>query len=192
MPRSSRADTARRHEAIIDAASRLIRERGVESVTLPEVMGEVGLTKGGFYKHFESKEALVAAAAEACWSEEFDRLAQIAARHPDDLAAIRSKFLDWYLSPEHRDNPGSGCPSVLAGAVARSAPDSALRKAHIAGIYKLLAMQGLNDLETDPDERQDHLLSEIATLGGALMMARATVGDPLSEIILSAVRRSLG
>ncbi len=192
MPRSSRADTARRHEEIIDAAARLIRERGVESVTLPEIMGQVGLTKGGFYKHFESKEALVAAATEACWSEELGRVTQIAAEHADDPAAGRSAFLDWYLSPGHRDDPGSGCPSVLAGAVARSEPDSPLRKAYIAGIYKLLALNGVDDLGDGLEDPHIGLLSEIATMGGALMMARATAGDPLSDIILTAVRRHLG
>jgi TetR/AcrR family transcriptional repressor of nem operon len=192
LPRSSRADTARHHEAIIDAASRLIRERGVESVTLPEVMGEIGLTKGGFYKHFESKEALVVTAIQACWSEELNRLAQFATEHPDDPAARRSAFLDWYLSAEHRDDPGTGCPSVLAGAVARSEPDSALRTAYIAGIYQLLALNGADNLGTDPDEWQIHVLGEMATLGGALMMARATAGDPLSDTILTAVRRHLG
>jgi TetR/AcrR family transcriptional repressor of nem operon len=135
-------------------------------------MGEIGLTRGGFYKHFESKEALVVTAIDACWSEELNRLAQFATEHPDDPAARRSAFLDWYLSAEHRDDPGTGCPNVLAVAAARSEPASALRKAYIAGVCKLLALNGVDSRGTDPDEWQTHVLGELAILGGALMMVR--------------------
>jgi TetR/AcrR family transcriptional repressor of nem operon len=192
VPRSSRADAARHHEELIDAASQLIRERGVDSVSLPDFMGKIGLTRGGFYKHFESKEALVATAIEACYRDQLLKLGQFAAEHPDDPTALRSAFLDWYLSPEHRDDPGSGCPTVLAGAITRSDPDSSVRAAFIAGVYEVLAAHGASDLESDPDDRKARILTEMVTLAGGLMMARATAGDPLSDTILAAVRRTLG
>ena len=89
VPRSSRADTARHHEELIDAASRLFRERGLDSVSVPDVMGEVGLTRGGFYKHFESKEALVATAIEVAYEKQVELVASFFAEHPDDPAEAR-------------------------------------------------------------------------------------------------------
>jgi TetR/AcrR family transcriptional repressor of nem operon len=194
VPRSSRAQTARHHEELIAAASQLIRERGVGSVSLPEITGKIGLTRGAFYKHFESREALVATAIEACYREQLDNFARLAAEHPDDPEAQRAAMLDWYLSPEHRDDPGSGCPTALAQAISQSEPGSPLRTAYIDGLYKILAANGVDPehLGTDPDERQREILTQLITLAGGLMMARATAGDPLSDIILSTVRASLG
>ncbi|HTK62505.1 MAG TPA: TetR/AcrR family transcriptional regulator [Pseudonocardia sp.] len=192
MPRSSRVDTARHHEELIEAASRLFRERGLESVSVPDVMGEVGLTRGGFYKHFESKEALVATAIDAAYDAQLETLGRFAAEHPDDPAAARTAFLDFYLSPEHRDDPGGGCPTVLANAIAQCDAGSAPREAFTAGVRKILTAYGAGEIGADPDERQTEILGEMATLVGALMMARATVGDPMSDAILTAARRRLG
>jgi TetR/AcrR family transcriptional repressor of nem operon len=192
VPRSSRADTARHHDELIEAASRLFRERGLESVSVPDVMGEVGLTRGGFYKHFESKEALVATAIEAAYEAQLQTLAGYDAAHPDDPAAAREAFLDFYLSPGHRDDPGGGCPTVLANAIAHCDAGSAPREAFTAGVRKVLAAHGAPDVDADPDERQTEILGDLATLVGALMMARATAGDPMSDAILTAARRRLG
>ena len=192
MPRSSRADTARHHEELIDAASRLFRERGLESVSVPDVMGEVGLTRGGFYKHFESKEALVATAIEAAYEAQLQLLASYFDEDPDDPAAAREAFLDFYLSPAHRDDPGGGCPTVLANAIAQSEPGSATRAAFMAGVRKMLAARGAGEVGADPDERQSEILAELSTMVGAIMMARATAGDPVSDAILIAARRRLG
>jgi TetR/AcrR family transcriptional repressor of nem operon len=192
VPRSSRAETARRHEELIDAASRLFRERGLDAVSVPDVMGEVGLTRGGFYKHFESKEALVATAIEAAYDDQLQMLACHVAEHPDDPAAAREAFLDFYLSPAHRDDPGGGCPTVLANAIAQSEPGSATRSAFMAGVRRMLAAHGAGEVGADPDERQTEILAELSTLIGAVMMARATAGDPISDAILIAARRRLG
>ena len=73
-------------------ASRLFRERGVGSVSVPDVMSEIGLTRGGFYKHFESKEALVAAAVEAAFTEHLDRLAGMSEQSDQDRARTRAAF----------------------------------------------------------------------------------------------------
>lgn len=192
VPRSSRADTARHHEELIGAASRLFRERGLDSVSVPDVMGEVGLTRGGFYKHFESKEALVTTAIEAAYDNQVARVTSYLAEHPDDPAAARKEWLDFYLSPEHRDDPGGGCPTVLATAIAQSEPGSAPREAFMEGIRKMLAVYGAGEVGADPDERQTEILGELATMVGALVMSRATAGDPVSDAILTAARRRLG
>jgi TetR/AcrR family transcriptional repressor of nem operon len=191
VPRSSRADTARHHEELIDAAARLIRERGIDGMSVPDVMGELGMTRGGFYKHFDSKEALVTLAIESCYREQLAKFAYFAAEHPDDPTAMRSAFLDWYLSPEHRDDPGSGCPTSMAAAISRSEPNSELRRAFIEGTYQVLAANGVEP-GPDLDEAQSTVLADMVTLTGGLMMARAVAGDPLSDIILAAVRKRLG
>jgi TetR/AcrR family transcriptional repressor of nem operon len=192
VPRSSRADTARHHEELIEAASRLFRERGVEAVSVPDVMGEVGMTRGGFYKHFESKEALVATAVEAAYDQQVEMLGRFFAEHPGDPAAARAAFLDYYLSPEHRDDPGGGCPSVLAAAISQGEPGSLPREAFLNGMRKVLAVLGVGEIGAEPDERQSEVLAELATMIGALMMSRVTGGTPVSEAILTAARRKLG
>jgi TetR/AcrR family transcriptional repressor of nem operon len=169
----------------------LFRERGLDSVSLPDVMAEVGLTRGGFYKHFESKEALVAAAVDRAFSEQRELLANTVEQYPDDPGAACEAFLDRYLSLAHRDDPAGGCPTALASAMCYRDASSAPRAAFIEGIHKLLAICRAGDVSADPDERQSQILGELATLVGALMLARATAGDDLSEAILIAARRRL-
>lgn len=192
MPRASRADAARHHEEVIGAAARLFRERGIESVSVPEVMAEAGLTRGGFYKHFESKDALVTTAVEAAFAEQLARVGRYTAAHPDDSAAAHREMLDHYLSPEHRDDPGAGCPNAaLAGEVAHTEPGSGPRTAFADGMRTMLRAYGAEHPSgAEPGPREADLLVEIATLAGALMLARATEGDELSDRILTAVRRS--
>ncbi|HEY4004591.1 MAG TPA: TetR/AcrR family transcriptional regulator [Pseudonocardia sp.] len=191
MSRASRADAARHHEELIEIASRRMREHGIDAVSVPGVMSEIGLTRGGFYKHFASKEALVTTAIEASFREMRDRIGQFAAQHSDDPAARRIAVLDWYLSAEHRDDPGSGCPSALASAVSQTDSDSAPRKAFVEGFYEALAINGVNQRGSNFDDREAAVVTEIMAMVGGLMMARAAAGSPLSDAILSAVRRTL-
>lgn len=193
MPRASRADAARHHEEVIEAAARLFRERGIESVSVPEVMAEAGLTRGGFYKHFESKDALVTTAVEASFADQLARAHGLAALHPDDPAAAHRAMVDFYLSPEHRDDPGSGCPNAaLASEVAHTEPGSGPRAAFAEGMRSMLRAYGAESTPgPEPGPREADLLVEIATLAGALLLARATAGDELSDRILTAVRRSI-
>src|SRR3954471_1928749 len=99
--RRSREEAARTRRTAVAAASRLFRERGIEAVSVADVMAEVGLTAGGFYRHFESKEAL---ATEAC-AEGFAQSGL--GRQPGNSPAA---LLRHYLSKGHRDAPSAGCP----------------------------------------------------------------------------------
>src|ERR1700761_9102145 len=119
MSRASKAAAARHHEELIEAASRLFRARGAGSVSVPDVMAEIGLSRGGFYKHFDSKEALVAAAIDAAFAQHVRRVQEIAGQQADDPGPTRAAFLDFCLSPENRDGPATGCPSPFAADVAR-------------------------------------------------------------------------
>jgi len=189
MGRASRADAAAHREQVVIAAARLFRERGVHGVSLSDLMADVGLTHGGFYRQFASKEALAAEAAAAALDERGREMLEFTERHPDDHTAARREMLDDYLSPEHRDDPGTGCPTTaLAGEVAREGADSALRATYTEGVRGFVLK--LADFDDDPTDR-DHQITTLCTMVGALMLSRATAGDPISDEILDAAKRLL-
>jgi TetR/AcrR family transcriptional repressor of nem operon len=194
MSRASRADAARHHEELIEAASRLFRERGAGSVSVPDVMAEIGLSRGGFYKHFDSKEALVAAAIDAAFGQHVQRVEDFAGQQAGEPGPTRAAFLDFCLSTENRDGPATGCPSPFAADVARSEPGDDSRRAFLQGLRTLQAELCDKTVsgDLDPAAQQEQVLADLATTVGAVLMARATAGDPISGQILAAARRRLG
>jgi len=105
--RRSQEDAAKTRARIVDEASRLFRARGIDATSVADVMSAAGLTVGGFYRHFESKEDLVAEAIDAASRETTDRhLARSAWKDDNNLLAL----FDTYLSDGHRRHPGLGCP----------------------------------------------------------------------------------
>src|ERR1700692_4575266 len=96
----SRSDKAETHTRIVSLAARRFRELGLEGIGVADVMKEAGVTVGGFYKHFDSRDELVVEALAAAF-QDLDRWEE----HPDTL----TKLLATYLSEEHRDAPGTGC-----------------------------------------------------------------------------------
>src|SRR3954454_23829799 len=100
-----RAET---HQRILDAAGRLFRQNGIDGVGVDAVMAEAGLTHGGFYAHFASKEALVAEAIGAMFEEARAKFEQSVAGKPP--AEALSAYIDFYLSRSHRDARDTGCP----------------------------------------------------------------------------------
>jgi len=107
MSRVSQAQARENRQRVVETAARLFRERGVAHVSVADVMAGAGLTHGGFYKQFTSKEALAVEALAQGLAEIGERLATIGA--PGDESGWAS-FLDFYLSADHRDSPGDGCP----------------------------------------------------------------------------------
>src|SRR5260221_253272 len=93
MPRASKKDAAKHRQEIISAAARLFRERGIEGVSVPELMEAVGLTHGGFYRHFTSKDELVSLALAEAFVQSHDLTAQMRADHPGDAAASRQDYI---------------------------------------------------------------------------------------------------
>ncbi|MET3422089.1 TetR/AcrR family transcriptional repressor of nem operon [Actinoplanes tereljensis] len=166
MGRVSQAQAQENRKRIVETAARLFRERGVDGVSVADVMAEVGLTHGGFYKQFASKDALVAEAVEHAFAGMAERLRGL----------DRETFLREYLSPEHRDNPGIGCPAAgFGGDLARE--DGAL-PAYTQGVD--LYAEWLGDD-----------LAAVSTLVGAMVLARATAGTELSDRILEAAKAAL-
>jgi TetR/AcrR family transcriptional repressor of nem operon len=192
MGRSSRAVAERHHQELVEAAARLVRERDFGDVSLPEVMGAIGLKPGGFYKHFESKDALMAAAVERVFTEHSERLDRLAEENDNDPAATREAFIDFCLSTDHREDPGSGCPSSLLPGISRLDAHDAPRAAFVDGHRDFLELLHQRTRADDDDaSARDRMLVELSTIVGAVLLARATAGDPLSDEILAAVHRHL-
>src|SRR6266480_2940087 len=180
MPRASRAQMELHRQTVLHAASKMVRERGVDGVTVPEVMATAGLTHGGFYRHFESKDALVAQACAAAFTQ---RLAAMddALETTDNTEAARRAWLQDYLSPAHRDAPENGCASAaLAGDVARAPEGAALRDAYLDGLRNMIEKaERMGNRPADPEAREQEVLVELATAVGALVLSRAIAGDDL-------------
>jgi TetR/AcrR family transcriptional repressor of nem operon len=183
--RMSREAMARHHEEIVAAASRMLRERGLEGTSVADLMQAAGLTHGGFYRHFDSKEELVAEASEAAFAGMLD---SIETRFEKLGAAEGLKqYVGRYLSSWHVKGPGSGCPIAALGAeVARSGAD--VQKVFAGRTRKQIARlsQGLKG--GNAERKAARLL---ATLVGAVVIARACGEDPLAAEVLSACREDL-
>ena len=115
----SKASKREHHEAIVGVAASRFREDGIERVGVADLMHDAGLTHGGFYRHFESRDQLVGEAVERALHDGGQAMAAVAESPHDPLAAV----IDAYLSISHRDNLGTSCAvTTLAGDVARSNP----------------------------------------------------------------------
>lgn len=175
MSRVSQAEAQANRQRVVEAAARLFRERGVANVSVVDVMEAVGLTQGGFYKQFASKDALVVEAEAKGFGDMLQYLAGLDADHGGHEAALGALY-DTYLSADHRDAPGSGCPAAgFGGDVAR---EPEWRAAYVAGVRDMADWVA-------PGKTG---LAGLATLVGGIILARATAGSPLSEEILEAVR----
>jgi TetR/AcrR family transcriptional repressor of nem operon len=174
--------------AITDASARLMRERGIHGVSVSELMAEAGLTHGGFYGHFESKEALAGEACAHAFAESVQRWQQRIAAQPDRDSALLA-LADSYLSTRSRDRPGVSCPATaLACDVAREPPGTPLHAAFAAGLGQLIDV--LTSLQIGDDAAADRreAMAQFATMVGAVILARATAGDALSDELLAAAR----
>jgi TetR/AcrR family transcriptional regulator, transcriptional repressor for nem operon len=165
MGRVSQAQAQENRKRIVETAARMFRERGIAGVSVADVMAEVGLTHGGFYKQFASKEALVAEAVGEAFAEQ-----------AANLTTPGPEFFAHYLSAEHRDSPGHGCPTAgFGGDLARAEPGAEARAAYAAGVEAYAHWLG--------DD-----LGKLSTIVGAMVLARATAGTELSDRILAAAR----
>jgi TetR/AcrR family transcriptional repressor of nem operon len=191
MPRVSKAQAEANHEAIEASASRLFREKGLESVTVAEVMADAGLTHGGFYAHFPSKDALAAAACESAFAfaEEKWRRRIDAAPTPD---AARRTIADRYLRSANCDPSTATCPTAtLVADVSRAAEDHPIRSAYLEGVRGQIDLLAGLGTSGDPAADRSAACVQLATMMGALLLARATHGDPLSAEIIKSVRAHL-
>jgi TetR/AcrR family transcriptional repressor of nem operon len=185
--RVSREQAALNRDRIIDAAGALFRAKGFGGVGVADIMKAADLTHGGFYGHFDSKDDLVAQASKRAMVRAATNWERVVADAPDTpLAAL----LKHYLSERHRDDPGKGCVfAALAADASRSG--KVVRNAFAEGLEPLLDILADAIPDRSKAARRRKAVAAMAALVGALGLARATEGTPLSDEILDAARREL-
>ncbi|MBI3715355.1 MAG: TetR/AcrR family transcriptional regulator [Betaproteobacteria bacterium] len=183
----SRAEAAQNRERIIEVAARLFRERGFDGVGVAELMQNAGLTHGGFYGNFASKEDLMAQASVHAVESTLDAMHQeVESGRPNALSTIASA----YLSAEHRDRAGEGCALAALGAEA-ARHGSALRGAFTQGVRSMIDL--LTQLLTGKSKRarRERALTIYASMVGALVLARAVDDAELSGEVMRSVLASI-
>ncbi len=195
----SREQAAENREAIVSAADRLFRERGVDAVGLTALMKEAGFTQGGFYNHFKSKDALVSAVMARAMAANEVRMAQgmgeASAFAASGDPAVPSKVgVEQYLSTVHRDDVACGCPVAgFAGDVPRIGEEAqaCYAKGLAASLERMTAAGVARGLT---QEQATHsAMARFSQMVGSLILSRAVVGaDPaLSEALLAAGRQAI-
>ncbi|MEU5080405.1 MULTISPECIES: TetR/AcrR family transcriptional regulator [Streptomyces] len=182
MGRVSQAQALENRRRVVETASRLFRERGTH-VSVADLMKAAGMTHGGFYKQFASKEALIDEATAHAFGELARHHTDGLDQHAGQRDAAQRALIDAYLSAEHRDSAADGCPvAALATDMARDGGESEARRVYTQGVGDFADWLGTKD--------QDGI-TRLCTMLGALVLSRATKGSPLSDEILSAARQAL-
>jgi AcrR family transcriptional regulator len=175
------------HERIVRAAARAIRKHGYEGLGVAEVMRQAGLTHGGFYAHFDSRDALLAEAADQAGAESIDSLSRAvgAAKPGEELAAL----IDSYLSDRHLRAPeqGAGCAVAASGSeVPRQPPQ--VRRATTRRIKDLIGLVERQMPRSGKAGKREKAMAILGCLVGTLLLARAVDEPQLSKALRKAAR----
>ena len=176
------------HERIVAVAARAIRRSGYDGTGVADIMKEAGLTNGAFYAHFNSREAMLAEAAGRACAESAAAAADVVASTPPDKAL--ASMLGAYLSREHLEHVEIGCPlAALGSETSRQAPEvRRVATRHIKEMIDLVARQSPDWGQPAAHERA---LVTVATMVGALLLARAVDEPGLSDSLLDATLKHL-
>ena len=182
-PNSRKQET---HERIVEVAARAIRRDGYAGVGVADVMKQAGLTHGGFYAHFDSRDALLVEALERAGRESFDAVARAAERHAvKGVSAFRS-FVETYLADDHLASLETGCP-VAALACDMPRQSGAVREASAVRVRRLVA-----GVQSSLPHAPRAAASVVAgTLVGTLQLARALGAIADGRAMLAAARKAL-
>ena len=185
--RFSKDHKAQTRARIVEKAAAMFRRDGLESVSVPALMKEAGLTHGGFYAHFASKDALVAEAVEAALNATRAHWSEAAAGASDPLAAV----IDSYVSAEHRDHPEFGCAVAAIGPeTARGAPEP--RRAMSEGARRAIDAVAAAWPGRDVTAAEDDAIGLLTAMVGALVVSRACKDDAaFSDRVLAVCRERL-
>lgn len=184
MVRYAADHKAKTRALIVEATATRIAAGGFAAAGVASIMAEAGLTHGGFYAHFGSRDALLAAAVQRLFARAVETLDRIEAKHGERALG---RYLDFYLSARHRDDPGAGCPiPALAGEARHAAPE--VRAAFDAGLDQLadrlaLLMPGKGGRKA--------ALALLAELAGVVTLARAIDDARVSGELLAGKRKAL-
>ena len=186
--RKSKQETAATRARIVRSAASAFRENGISGTGLDDLMAAAGLTHGGFYRHFESKDQVVAEACSVALSELAEKLAATVSGR-SDCSGFEALVTE-YLSPRHRDNPANGCPfAALGSEIARS--NDELRAAATEGFIKLVDVVAGQFKRTRPDQAKLRAVVAMSTMIGALTMSRIVTDPDLSTAILQQTGKHL-
>jgi TetR/AcrR family transcriptional regulator, transcriptional repressor for nem operon len=175
------------HERIVVAAARAIRRSGYGGTGVADIMKDVGLTHGGFYAHFASREAMLAEAADQAGAESVATQTRIAAAAPPG-EALRA-MIQAYLSKAHVENVETGCPMAALGSeMPRQAPK--VRRAATRRIKEVIDVVARHSPGPKEPGAYDQALVTVATMVGALMLARAVDDPKLSNALREACVKS--
>jgi TetR/AcrR family transcriptional repressor of nem operon len=166
-------------QRILHTAAQRLKQDGIDGSGVATLMADAGLTNGAFYAHFASKTDLVANVVAAQLEAQAERLAALPEGRPGLETAVRA-----YLSAEHRDTPGDGCPSAaLLDEISRS--DPAVREAYSTGLQSVVDALARRVDPADPASAAPTVMTAFALLIGALQLARAVTDPALSDRILT-------
>jgi TetR/AcrR family transcriptional regulator, transcriptional repressor for nem operon len=176
------------HERIVETAARAIRRSGYGGAGVAEIMKEAGLTHGGFYAHFESREGMLAEAADRAGADGVAVMARVAAAAPPKKAL--EAMLRAYLSKEHLEGPETGCAIAALGTeVPRQAPK--VRRAATRRIKEMIDLVARQSPDWGQPGAHERALVTLATALGALVLARAVDDPQLSDALRQAALNHL-
>ena len=186
--RYSREHKLETHERIVKRASVRLREKGAHGIGVADLMKDAGLTHGGFYAHFDSREALLIEAFAFAMDRSMDYWRKTTAEtSPEKRLAM---IVDSYLTASHRDDPGRGCAVPTLGAeIARESPKA--RKAFAAKLEQMIDMIAEQLIDLPPKAARKQAAVTLATMMGTLVLSRIAGNGEFSDDILSAGREAV-
>jgi TetR/AcrR family transcriptional regulator, transcriptional repressor for nem operon len=176
------------HERIVKKASVRLREKGAHGIGVADLMKEAGLTHGGFYAHFDSREALVIEAFGYAMDRSTARWRKVAEQTPPEqrLATI----VETYLTPLHRDDPGHGCAVPTLGAeIARESAKT--RRAFAGKLEQMIDMMADQILDVPRKDARKQAMAALATMMGTLVLSRIAGSGEFSDEILASGREAV-
>src|SRR6201987_6456 len=186
--RYSREHKQETHDRIVKKASVRLREKGAHGIGVADLMKEAGLTHGGFYAHFDSRDALVIEAFAYAMDRSMDHWRKTAADIPAEKRL--STIVDSYLTTTHRDDPGRGCAVPTLGAeIARENPKT--RKAFAAKLEQMIDMIAEQLPDLPPKAARKQAAATLATMMGTLVLSRIAGNGEFSDEILAAGREAV-
>ncbi|AWM00766.1 TetR/AcrR family transcriptional regulator [Bradyrhizobium amphicarpaeae] len=185
--RYSREHKQETHDRIVKKASVRLREKGAHGIGVADLMKEAGLTHGGFYAHFDSREALVIEAFGYAMDRSMEHWRKLTDEvSPDKRLAM---IADAYLSTLHRDNPGHGCSIPALGAeIARESPKA--RKAFAGKLDEMIEQLADNIPNVPRKSARKQAVATLATMAGTMLLARIAGSSELSDEVLKVGRDS--
>jgi TetR/AcrR family transcriptional repressor of nem operon len=181
--RVSKETAARNREQIVAAAARLFREHGIAETGVDSITEAAGLTHGGLYSHFESKDSIAAEAIRFAFARSQRRWRRTVEGGRD--AHVFEEIVTNYLSPAHRDSPGRGCVvAALAGDIARQSKP--VRKAFTKELKSTIESIAHLMPQRDRSRRVNEAVAAFSCMVGALILARAVTDSTFSEQMLAA------